>query len=148
MHEAIRVADSSHGLGVFAILSFPAESLVGWMVGQRILDPEYSSPYGVDLGDGTTLEPEAPFRYLNHACDPNCALYVVGPDESGAGGHPTVCIETLREIAPGEELTIDYGWPADGAIRCACRSSNCRGWIVSVDELPLLDSTPQPSAAV
>ena len=43
-----------------------------------------------------------------------------------------------RTIYPGEEITIDYGWPAVSAIPCLCGSERCRGWIVNMEELPEL----------
>lgn len=47
-------------------------------------------------------------------------------------------IEAIRDIMPGEELTIDYAWPADRGAKCLCGSPRCRGWIVDPDELHLL----------
>lgn len=49
-----------------------------------------------------------------------------------------VWVETLTDVFPGEELTIDYSWPADRAARCLCGATNCRGWIVDPEELDLL----------
>jgi hypothetical protein len=47
-------------------------------------------------------------------------------------------VEAVRDIMPGEELTIDYAWPADREARCFCGSPQCRGWIVDPAELHLL----------
>ncbi|MDR1962238.1 MAG: hypothetical protein LBQ50_00470 [Planctomycetaceae bacterium] len=47
-------------------------------------------------------------------------------------------VEAIRDILPGEELTIDYAWPADRGAKCLCGSPKCRGWIVDPDELHLL----------
>ncbi|MDR0392282.1 MAG: hypothetical protein LBH59_10280, partial [Planctomycetaceae bacterium] len=41
-----------------------------------------------------------------------------------------IWVETLRDILPGEQLTIDYAWPAEKAIKCQCGCKKCRGWIV------------------
>ena len=52
-----------------------------------------------------------------------------------------IWLETIRPIAANEQLTIDYAWPASGAILCECESDNCRGWIVAeeeLDQLPLV----------
>ena len=46
-----------------------------------------------------------------------------------------IWVESTRDILPGEELTIDYAWPADRAVKCLCGSPNCRSWIVGPDEL-------------
>ena len=46
-----------------------------------------------------------------------------------------IWVETTRDIMPGEELTIDYSWPADRAMKCLCGAKTCRGWIVDPEEL-------------
>ncbi|MDR0609488.1 MAG: hypothetical protein LBG58_05215 [Planctomycetaceae bacterium] len=47
-------------------------------------------------------------------------------------------VEAICDIMPGDELTIDYAWPADREIKCFCGSPQCRGWIVDPAELHLL----------
>jgi hypothetical protein len=129
---------------VFANTEIPPETVVGVVKGRVIDDAEYASPYCIDLGDALSLEPRAPFRYLNHSCDPNCELVLVDavyPDGSPA---PTeVELHALRPIAMGEELTIDYAWSADGAIPCLCGSQRCRGWVVAHEELSKLLQRPR-----
>ena len=49
-----------------------------------------------------------------------------------------IWIETTRDIMPDEELTIDYAWPADRAVKCLCGTPQCRGWIVDPAERELL----------
>ncbi|MDR0871129.1 MAG: hypothetical protein LBN39_10100 [Planctomycetaceae bacterium] len=49
-----------------------------------------------------------------------------------------IWVESVRDIMPGEELNIDYAWPADRAVKCLCGSPKCRGWIVDPKELKLL----------
>ncbi|MDR2170808.1 MAG: hypothetical protein LBP59_11750 [Planctomycetaceae bacterium] len=49
-----------------------------------------------------------------------------------------IWVETLRDIFPGEQLTIDYAWPAEKAIKCQCGCKKCRGWIVAANELKAL----------
>lgn len=60
-------------------------------------------------------------RFINHSCEPNtymrrtadrCEFYA------------------LRDIRPGEELTVDYGDSHhEGRLRCRCGSARCRGWL-------------------
>jgi uncharacterized protein len=134
--EGIRVGPSAHGLGVFALRSFTIGDYVGPIHGQIVADPEYGSEYGIDLGDGDrTLEPAAPFRFLNHSCQPNSALVIDEDNEGGTFCNPSVWLEILSEIAPGEPMTIDYAWPAEAAIPCQCGTASCRGWIVAEDDL-------------
>lgn len=78
----------------------------------------------------TSLTPDEPADYINHSCDPN----------SGLSGQ--VAIVALRDIVPGEEITLDYamcdGSPYD-EFECHCKSPNCRGRVTGEDwRLPAL----------
>jgi uncharacterized protein len=58
----------------------------------------------------------------NHSCKPNAALY-----SSGEGR-----IRATRAIAPGEEVTIFYGWVTENEPErdvCRCAQRGCRGTI-------------------
>jgi hypothetical protein len=59
---------------------------------------------------------------------------------------PRVAVETLRSIVAGEELTIDYGWPAEQAIPCGCGAEDCRGWVVAEEELHRLPKKSRRAA--
>lgn len=131
--DYVEVGFVSYGKGTFARRDIPQGTCLGPVTGRIFDDPGYTSEYCIDLGGPYSLEPAEPFRCLNHHCDPNCALYIVDwEDESRPG---TVYVEVLRDISKGQELTIDYQWSADGAIPCLCGSSNCRGWVVDLDQL-------------
>ncbi|CAI5989561.1 unnamed protein product [Closterium sp. NIES-65] len=74
-----------------------------------------------------TRGPETP-DFINHSCDPNCGL------------EDSVTVVALRNIAPGEELSIDYGSTNAGVVRtssdnfsCHCGASICRG-VVTCDD--------------
>lgn len=143
----VRVGKASCGKGVFARQQIPNGTMVGPVEGQVIDDPEYTSSHCIDLGGTCSLEPRAPFRYLNHCCTPNCCLCIHDAFyEDGTPAPAEVSIEAICEIPKGAELTIDYRWSADGAIKCLCGSAGCRGWVVDADELPkLLESKKQTS---
>ena len=103
----------------------------------------------MELGE-RTLEPAAPFRFLNHSCQPNCALVLDEEEEEAEDGTPagaSLWLEVLREIPAGEQLTIDYGWPAESAIPCKCGAARCRGWIVTEAGLGAVASARQGSLA-
>jgi len=129
------VKETHLGRALFATSVVQAEELVGEVVGTIIDDPDYSSNYCVDLGNNAVLETGEPFRFLNHSCDPNCELILWRYRRVNGRRYHRVWLQTLREIAAGEELAIDYCWPASAAIPCACQSSKCRGWIVDPEEL-------------
>jgi hypothetical protein len=65
------------------------EALTAW-------EREHLSEFGVGLW---RVLPE-PRCYLNHACDPNAA------------GTERDAVVALRDIAAGDEITIDYRWNA------------------------------------
>ena len=53
-----------------------------------------------------------------------------------------IWVESVRDIMPNEELTIDYAWPADKAVKCLCGKAQCRGWIVDPAERERIPSFP------
>ncbi len=127
---AVVVGPSRIGCGVFARRLFVPDEVVGEIEGEVINDPKYGSDYCMEIDAKLALEPTAPFRYLNHSCDPNCELFS-WDDREHDGTQGGLWLSTLRRIDAGEELTIDYGWPAvTTAQECRCGSPNCRGWIV------------------
>jgi hypothetical protein len=135
---------------VFATKLILDGSCVGEIEGEVIVDSEYVSRYCFDMEDGTQLEPAQPFRFVNHSCEPNCAFQAFSFPKPAEGGNPLtlqpVIVPSSRklllfaicDIGAGEELTIDYSWPADFAIPCRCRSVDCRGWIVDLREVDQL----------
>jgi hypothetical protein len=133
--NSVEVKATHVGRGVFAGVPFEAEEVIDEVLGQVIDGAAYASDYGIDLGPATTLEPAEPFRYLNHSCEPNCELVLWKYQRVRNRRYHRLWLQALRPIAAGEELTIDYSWPAPDAIPCACGSSNCRGWIVASDEV-------------
>ena len=62
--------------------------------------------------------------YLNHSCAPNCFL------EEAEG---RVYVGAERDIAAGEELTIDYAYDANTPLEpCRCGAAECRGYLNEV----------------
>jgi len=60
-------------------------------------------------------------HYINHSCKPNSFMKIVY-------GH--ILFIALRNILPGEEITIDYESTLHSdRKRCSCGASNCRGTI-------------------
>ncbi|MEK6246698.1 MAG: SET domain-containing protein-lysine N-methyltransferase [Planctomycetales bacterium] len=139
-HEDIWIDDTPVGKGVFAGRPYPVDSIIGEITGQLMDDPDYTSEYCIDIEQGRQLEPDAPFRFLNHCCEPNCELeWSDLLADSQVSSQHRVFVIALQDIQAGEELTIDYHWPAEAAIPCYCESPNCRGWIA--DEF-LLENCP------
>lgn len=144
----VRVGRVTFGRGVFAQKSIEQGVVVGEVTGKVIDDPNYATSYCIDLGGALSLEPRAPFRYLNHCCTPNCRLVLSEcVYEDGTPAPAEVHVETLADIAEGAELTIDYAWSAEGAIPCLCGSLKCRGWVVDQSELSKVRRSARKAAA-
>ena len=133
--SAVRVGRSIHGLGVFAVKPLGAKQWLGPIEGEIIDDPEYESDYCMELGADLALEPASPFRYVNHSCHPNCSLIEIETEYDHGRLVPELWLQVDAEIAAGQQITIDYGWPARAAVPCECGSADCRHWIVAANEL-------------
>ena len=132
--EGVRVGPVAYGRGVFCARPFRDHQLIGPIRGTVMEDPGYESDYCMELGK-SALEPAPPFCYLNHSCHPNCELVELEVEcADGTDGGVRLFLETLTEIAPGEQMTIDYCWPAEAATPCGCGCPDCRGWIVAADQ--------------
>ena len=136
----IRVGETSVGNGIFALRWLKAELILADIPGEIMDDYPEDPSYCMALPSGRLLEPTAPLRFLNHSCDPNCELFY-WEDEETKQQEDRLWLQTIRPIAPGEQLLIDYCWPADAAIPCRCGAANCRGWIVDPDERHLIPET-------
>ena len=141
----VHVAETEgRGLGVFADAPVKRGRAVGRVLGD--LKPvDFRSCYCVEFA-GAVLEPNEPYRFLNHSCDPNCEFIeweIEDQFESVLGEAPKsqktfeLWLHALRDVQKGEELTIDYGWSWQFAIPCKCGSPLCRGWICRLDELDI-----------
>ena len=127
----IQIGQAKYGSGLFAARDFALHSRLGRIRGKLLLDTEtFDERYAIGISAGMVLDPHVPFRFLNHSCEPCCALFY-----EEFQGRPGVAVYALRDIVVGEELTIDYGWSAKHAIPCGCGTTNCRGYIVSATDL-------------
>jgi hypothetical protein len=133
----IRIEETPVGRGVFARRTMRAGFVLGEIVGDILDDYPEDSSYCMELPSGKLLEPAPPLRFLNHSCEPNCELFYWWEEEQGTQ-EDRLWLQTIRPIEPGEQLLIDYSWPADAAIPCRCGAAACRGWIVDPAERHLL----------
>lgn len=133
--QRIRVGPSPNGRGVFSITSLATREILGPIRGTVIVDAGYGSDYCMEIGNRSALEPTPPFRYLNHSCHPNCSLVELHVEYIDGNSGFELWLKVVEDIGPGEELTIDYAWPAWNAMRCRCGSAECRGWIVAANEV-------------
>ena len=136
----LRVGETAVGNGLFARRRLKADLVISEIAGVVMDDYPDDPSYCMALPSGRLLEPAAPLRFLNHSCDPNCEIFY-WEDEETNQQEDRLWLQTIRPIAAGEQLLIDYCWPADAAIPCQCGAATCRGWIVDPDELHLVEDS-------
>jgi uncharacterized protein len=127
---AVEVRPSTiDGHGVFAAEGVPAAAKIGEIRGEsisvedariratrheRVMIVELSKRRAIDFSKSSD-----PMRFTNHSCAPNARLCI----DNGR-----VEFFALRVIAPGEELTVDYGETHhQGKLACRCGAARCRG---------------------
>jgi SET domain-containing protein len=122
-----------NGKGCFATLHFPRWRKIAPYAGERISNTEAKRRGGRRIlricgidhrwsidgsrgGNGT--------HYINHSCTPNA--FTRTP-------YGQLIFFALRDIAPGDEITIDYEHTLHpDSKRCLCGAANCRGTINKV----------------
>jgi SET domain-containing protein len=135
-----------HGRGAFATRPIPAGTRLIEYAGERITPVEADRRYP-DAPDGSADHHTMLFaidddvvidasvngnaaRFINHSCDPNCDAVIDGK---------RIFIETIRDVAPGEELAYDYAFvlperhtpAAKRRYPCRCGAASCRGTILA-----------------
>jgi len=117
-----------HRFGVYAEERIPANRKVMEYTGERINRREAKRrnqedfTYLFSVDNYWTLDGSAGgsgAEIINHCCEPNLISRVMK-------GH--ILYMSLRVIRPGEELTIDYNFPANTSPSpCKCGAEKCRG---------------------
>lgn len=119
------------GQGAFAAEAVPGRRKIGEIRGeaisvrearrrakgrQRIMIVELSDTRAIDA-----TESADPLRYTNHSCRPNAVLRI---------RQGRVEFYAMRDIAPGEEITVNYGQTHhEGRLACRCGAPGCVGAI-------------------
>jgi SET domain-containing protein len=132
------------GLGAFSTRPIPAGARLIEYAGERLTpaaaDARYPDVEGerhhtflFAIDDDVVIDAAVngnDARFINHSCDPNCDAVVDGG---------RIWIETIRDIAPGEELAYDYAYvleerhtaAAKRRYPCSCGATRCRGTILT-----------------
>ena len=117
------------GQGAFAAEAIPARRKIGEIRGEaisvrearqrargraRIMIVEVSERRAVDVSGSTD-----PLRFTNHSCAPNAVLRI---------RQGRVELYAMRDLTPGEELTVNYGEShLEGRLACRCGAPRCAG---------------------
>lgn len=133
----LSIRPTAVGKGVFAMKNYRKGQALGQVQGRvHDEDGDYDEDYVMAFGENSVLEPGAPFRFLNHSCEPNAELVELEPYDGS--GPSTMWVYATRTIRADDQITIDYAWPIDAAIPCRCGASKCRGWVVDPAALATL----------
>ena len=128
MYGLLVMKSALGGLGCFATVHFPKDSAIAEYAGERITHAEavrrltrtsgrHISQLDTDhYIDGSVGGNET--QYINHSCEPNANVLVIDR---------FMIVFALREILPGEEVTVDYlnSFDHDQTF-CQCRTASCR----------------------
>lgn len=92
-------------------------------IGKELGPSEIQISEELFIGPATIAEREGGMMHLNHSCEPNLGL------------QGQIVYVALRDIDPGEELTLDYAMMDDEPyeMRCRCGAKSCRGTITGFD---------------
>ena len=83
--------------------------------------------YPLQIANGYYLDLDAPWKFMNHSCEPNCGIV-----------HDFDMV-ALKPVLPGEELFFDYSttmFERNWKMQCHCGSKACRGEVDDFDRLP------------
>ncbi|MBI4088010.1 SET domain-containing protein [Candidatus Kaiserbacteria bacterium] len=106
----VREGRPGTGKGLFTRLPVKKGDFILEYTGKKIpnkIADEMSSRYLFEVDKKWTLDGPPPGNtagYINHACEPNVEAEIEERD-----GEDRIMIYAERDIAAGEELTIDYG---------------------------------------
>jgi SET domain-containing protein len=122
-----------HGSGLFATQAIAAGTRMLKYIGERIGKAEASrrceagNHFIFTLDDDTDIDGDVPeniARFANHSCLPNSEAEIEGEE---------IWIVAIRDIAPGDEITYNYGYDLEEylAYPCRCGSAQCIGYMVA-----------------
>jgi len=124
-----------HGKGLFAKHAIAPGEIVAVKGGHVLTAAQWADlqpalgPAEIQICENLVIAPvdqaqrDGSMLYTNHSCDPNLAI------------QGQIVLVAMRDIAPGEELTIDWATTDDGdyEMQCRCGSAHCRGTVTGKD---------------
>jgi uncharacterized protein len=128
-------ASPIHGRGLFAAQPIARGEIVAVKGGYVLtrsqwtaLEPALGSAE-IQISEDLVIAPvqdghrDGSMLFTNHSCDPNLAI------------QGQIVLVAMRDIRPGDELTIDWATTDDGdyELECRCGSPRCRGLVTGKD---------------
>ena len=124
----LKVLPAKIGNGIFTTIDIPANAPIFEIIGplyslSELPDPNH--PAVLQIGNDTFMGPVGGLPgadYLNHSCNPNCRLHIVGN---------RAVLYSLYLIKADSELTFDYSTTSTDTLAqwkmdCQCGLFNCR----------------------
>ncbi len=124
-----------HGTGLFAKHAIARGDIVAVKGGHVLTATQWADlepslgPADIQVAEDLFIAPveqthrDGSMLYTNHSCDPNLAI------------QGQIVLVAMRDVAPDEELTIDWATTddEDSEVRCRCGSAHCRGTVTGKD---------------
>lgn len=132
--KIVRGESPTHGAGVFAVSPIEAgEPLIVFSGAVTSAAETDFADYHLQIGEAEYIGPSGDLDDLvNHSCEPNSG-FVPESDRYAP------LLVAKRDIAVGEEITMDYGAVIDeegfAGFPCSCGTPTCRGRVVSFRDL-------------
>jgi hypothetical protein len=125
------------GRGLFALMPIKKGEIIfdfSSIKRQTINEAEANKKYSSDFDYMLQISPNRfivtvtagqrkKYGHVNHSCNPNCGI------------KNSVQIVAMRDIRPGEEITIDYAMSesSDYSMKCDCGAKSCRKVVTGED---------------
>jgi hypothetical protein len=140
--QYLEVKNGKTGKGVFSTVRIPSNQMILEVTGPVLLTDQVkdmNDPALLQVGPNTYIGASGDMDdYINHSCDPNCRMHIVGN---------RAFLYSLYVIPINGELTFDYSTTSTESIEswqmaCKCGSNKCRRLISGAQYLdPTLTST-------
>jgi SET domain-containing protein len=117
-----------YGKGCFALVAFAARKKIADYAGEIVKGKrriqkrvrQQEAIKVITIGEDTAIDGAVggdATAFINHSCEPNAFMRVVSDEK--------VAFFALRDISPGEEITMDYRDPDHPEV-CRCGAAACR----------------------
>jgi len=133
-HHVLKLIDTANGKGVMSLADIQPNTVIfefkGNLYNRKNLNVD--SPYYLQIGPDKYIGPSGDLDdYINHSCNPNCFLYIVGS---------RAFLKSLYLIKSNTEITFDYSTSStettdQWTMNCNCGTVNCRKQISGFNNL-------------
>lgn len=124
-NQYLKILPHKSTQGIFTTMQIPANVPIMEFRGDICTDKDSPSDISLQIGIDTFLTPTGTVEgvdFINHSCDPNCMVHVIGN---------RAILYSLYIIPKGSQLTVDYSTTSTDSkdswqMNCNCESVKCR----------------------